>query len=55
MTEQMRQHPRTSLETYNNYMENWEGHRNEAEYHMEYFAKSFLLFMIPFINTMPQY
>ena len=33
-----------SLEAYDNYMKYWEGHRNETEYHIEYFLKTLVLF-----------
>ncbi len=32
------------IAAYNNYMEFWEGHRNEAGYHFEYFLKTLILF-----------
>ena len=31
------------LSSYNNYMQYWEGHRNESTYHFEYFTKTFIL------------
>ena len=31
--------------SYNNYMQYWEGHRNESGYHFEYFIKTFILFI----------
>ncbi|SVE61130.1 uncharacterized protein METZ01_LOCUS513984, partial [marine metagenome] len=31
------------LVSYNNYMKYWEGHRTSAEYHPEYFIKTFIL------------
>ena len=33
------------LSSYNNYMQFWEGHRNESGYHFEYFIKTFILFI----------
>ena len=29
--------------SYNNYMQHWEGHRNESDYHFEYFIKTLVL------------
>jgi len=31
--------------SYNNYMQYWEGHRNESGYHFEYFVKTLILFI----------
>ena len=33
-----------SLDAYDNYMKYWEGHRNETEFHIEYFLKTLILF-----------
>ena len=33
------------LNSYNNYMQYWEGHRNESGYHFEYFIKTLILFI----------
>ena len=33
------------LNSYNNYMQYWEGHRNESSYHFEYFIKTLILFI----------
>jgi len=34
------------LVSYNNYMQYWDGHRNESSYHFEYFIKTFTLFIL---------
>ena len=38
------------LESYNNYMNFWEGHRNEMEIHFEYFSKTILLLFFIFLS-----
>ena len=38
------------LESYNNYMKYWEGHRNETEIHLEYLSKTLVLFIFGFLS-----
>ena len=38
------------LESYNNYMKYWEGHRNEKEIHLEYLSKTLVLFIFGFLS-----
>jgi len=38
------------LESYNNYMKYWEGHRNEGEIHLEYLSKTLVLFIFCFLS-----
>tara|TARA_B100000686_G_scaffold355040_1_gene469330 strand:- start:3443 stop:5044 length:1602 start_codon:yes stop_codon:yes gene_type:complete len=39
-----------NLETYNNYMKYWDGHRTSSIYHMEYLTKTFFLFVLSLIS-----
>lgn len=38
------------LESYNNYMKFWEGHRNESEIHTEYLLKTLVLFIFGLLS-----
>ena len=38
------------LESYNNYMKYWEGHRNETGLHTEYFLKTLIVFIFAFLS-----
>ena len=38
------------LNSYSNYMQYWEGHRNETSYHFEYFAKTLILFIFGILS-----
>ena len=38
------------LESYNNYMKHWEGHRNETGFHPEYFLKTLIVFIFGLLS-----
>jgi len=38
------------LESYNNYMEYWEGHRNDKNIHFEYLSKTLVVFIFSFLS-----
>ena len=40
------------LESYNNYMKYWEGHRNETAIHLEYLLKTLVLFIFGYLSIM---
>lgn len=41
---------RFDLESYNNYMTYWEGHRNEDGFHIEYFIKTLIVFVFGLLS-----